>query len=94
MPHYPLNELREIIYTAVKKTDLPDLSCAEEVGFSLVDTQPLKFKTRLINDPQINNFLFITPHFYRATEEGREAAVNLQDLDLTEDIVFRTVEKK
>ena len=89
-----LNELREIIYTEVKKTDSPDLSCAEDMGFSLVDIQSLKFKTGIINNTQNNDLLLITPQFYRATKEGREAAVNLQELDLTVDIVFRTLEKK
>jgi hypothetical protein len=35
----------------------------------------------------------MTPHFYRATKEGREAASKLQKLELTVDVVFRTLEK-
>ena len=89
-----LKELREIIYTKVKKTEPPDLSYAKEIGFSIVGTQTLKFKTGAINNTQINNLLLMTPHFYRATKEGREAAVNLQKLDLTVDIVFIMLEKK
>ena len=88
-----LKELREIIYNEVKKTEPPDLSHAEEVGFLILDTQALQFKTGVINNAQINNLLLMTPHFYRATKEGREAAVNLKELALTVDIVFRTLEK-
>lgn len=88
-----LKELREIIYTDVKKTDPPDLSAAEELGFSLVDTQELKFKTGVINNQAINQLLLMTPHFFRANKEGQEAAMKLQELDLTIDIVFRTLEK-
>ncbi len=88
-----LKELREIIYKEVKKTDPQDLSFVEEMGFSVVDTQLLQFKTCEINNEQIHNLLIMTPHFYRATKEGREAASKLQKLKLTVDIVFRTLEK-
>jgi 23S rRNA (guanine745-N1)-methyltransferase len=89
-----LRELREVIYTDVKKSDPPDLSCAEEIGFSMLDRQRLQFKTGAIRNKQINDLLIMTPHFYRATKAGREAASNLQKLDLTVDVVFRTLEKK
>ena len=89
-----LKELREIIYTEVKKTNLPDLSSVEKMGFSMVDRQPLQFKTELVNHEQINNLLIMTPHFYRASKQGREAAGNVQELDVTVDVVFRTLEKK
>ena len=88
-----LKELREIIYKEVKKTDPQDLSFVEEMGFSVVDTQLLQFKTCEINNEQIHNLLIMTPHFYRATKEGREAASKLQKLELTVDVVFRTLEK-
>jgi len=88
-----LKELREIIYTEVKKTDPQDLSFVNEMGFSLVDTQSLQFKTCEINNEQIHNLLIMTPHFYRATKEGREAASQLQKLELTVDVVFRTLKK-
>ena len=88
-----LKELREIIYKEVKKTDPQNLSFVEKMGFSVADTQPLQFKTCEINNEQIHNLLIMTPHFYRATKEGREAASKLQKLELTVDVVFRTLEK-
>ncbi len=88
-----LIELREIIYPEVKKTDPQDLSYTEEMECSVVDSQQLQFTTRVVNNQQINDLLIMTPHFYRATKEGREAARNLQQLDLTVDVVFRTLEK-
>jgi 23S rRNA (guanine745-N1)-methyltransferase len=88
-----LKELREIIYTEVIKSDPQDLSYAEEKGFSVVNRRPLQFKTGVINHEQINNLLLMTPHFYRATKQGREAAGNLQELELTVDVVFRVLEK-
>jgi 23S rRNA (guanine745-N1)-methyltransferase len=86
--------LREVIYTEVKKSDPADLSYLEVMGFTLVDSQPLKFSTGLINNEKLHNLLLMTPHFYRATKEGREAASNLQQLELTVDVVFRVLEKK
>jgi 23S rRNA (guanine745-N1)-methyltransferase len=88
-----LKELREIIYPEVRKSDPQDLACAEEKGFTMIDRQPLQFKTGVINHEQINNLLLMTPHFYRATKQGREAAANLQELELTVDVVFRVLEK-
>jgi 23S rRNA (guanine745-N1)-methyltransferase len=89
-----LKELRELIYTEVKRSDPPDLAYVEEIGFSMVDTRRLQFKTGEINNEQIKNALIMTPHFYRANKEGREAAGNLEKLELTVDVVFRTLEKK
>jgi 23S rRNA (guanine745-N1)-methyltransferase len=89
-----LMELREMIYAEVRKSDPPDLSCVEEMGFSMLDRQSLQFKTGAINNEQINNLLVMTPHFYRASKEGREAAEKLEKLALTVDVVFRILKKK
>ncbi len=88
-----LKELREIIYSEVKKSDPQDLAHLKDKGFTMVDSQQLQFKTSVIGNKQINNLLIMTPHFYRATKEGRAAASRLQKLDLTVDIVFRTLAK-
>ena len=88
-----LKELRAIIYAEVRKSEPPELSPAEAMGFALRDRQQLQFRTGLIDKEQINNLLIMTPHLYRATQAGREAAGQLQELDLTVDVVFRTLEK-
>ena len=88
-----LKELREIIYTEVKKTAPPSLSVAEELGFKLIDTQVLNFKTGNINNQAINQLLLMTPHFFRANKEGQETAMNLQELNLTVDVIFRVLNK-
>jgi 23S rRNA (guanine745-N1)-methyltransferase len=89
-----LKELREIIYPEVERTDRQDLAHGEEVGFCMLDSQRLRFKAGLVNNEQISNLLKMTPHFYRATKAGREAAGNLQKLDLSVDVVFRTFGKR
>lgn len=88
-----LQELRKIIYPEVRKSGPPDLADAEESGFSLRDRRRLVFRTGLMGHEQLGNLLAMTPHFYRATREGREAAASLQELDVTVDVVFRTLEK-
>ena len=86
-----LKELREIIYPEIKK---PASSAqVDNTGFSLVDSERLKFKLKLSSNEQINNLLLMTPHFYRASKAGREAASELTSLDLTVDVVFKTLQK-
>ncbi|HHJ16810.1 MAG TPA: methyltransferase domain-containing protein [Gammaproteobacteria bacterium] len=88
-----LKELRAVIYNEVRKSGPPDIASAEAMGFSLLDTQQLQFSTGVIDREQINNLLVMTPHLYRATQAGRAAAAQLQELDLTVDVVFRILEK-
>ncbi|MDH5437070.1 MAG: methyltransferase domain-containing protein [Gammaproteobacteria bacterium] len=89
-----LKELREVIYNEVKKSDPADLSCLNEMGFVMTDSQSLQFKTGEINKEQLADLLLMTPHFHRATQAGRDAASKLTKLDLSVDVVFRTLEKK
>lgn len=88
-----LQELRETIYTEVKKTRPQENSHLAEYGFSLRNKQVLHFRTGEINRADIQNLLMMTPHFYRATKAGRAAAESLQKLDLTVEVVFRVLEK-
>ncbi len=87
-----LKELREIIYVEVRKSEPQDLTYLEVTGFSMVNSQQLKFKTGEIDNKNINNLLLMTPHFYRANKEGREMASHLEKLELTVDVVFRVLE--
>lgn len=89
-----LKELREIIYPEVKKSDLPDISHAEEMGFVLSESKIIRFNTAEINNERICDLLLMTPHFYRASKEGRERAIGLQTLVLTVDVVLRVFVKK
>lgn len=89
-----LKELREVIYSDVKKTSPPELSMATALGFTITDTQHIKYRTGKINKQQIDQLLLMTPHFFRANKEGRERASNLDNLDLTVDMVVRVLEKE
>jgi 23S rRNA (guanine745-N1)-methyltransferase len=88
-----LKELRQIIYPEIKKPDQQRALQTESSGFSLVHSEKLQFKVNIDNKTQINNLLLMTPHFYRASKAGREVACNLQQLDLTIDVLFNVLEK-
>lgn len=87
-----LIELRQVIYPRVKRNPPPDLSVAEGLGFRLSDTQSLQYPTQELDQPAIQDLLQMTPHLYRATREGKEAAARLERIRLTVDVVFRTLE--
>jgi len=89
-----LQELRELIYADVKKTAPADLSDLEEMDLFMTDVQALQFKTDKLDSQQINNLLLMTPHFFRANKQGRDAVSALEEIELSVDVVFRTLEKK
>ena len=88
-----LKELREVIYPSLKKAESSTLQNMEIPGFSLKNSESLTFEEKLSEVVQIKNLLLMTPHFYRASKEGRQAAAELTELDLTVDVVFRVFEK-
>jgi len=88
-----LKELRKIIYPEVKKTKLSNSSSNNADMFSLLSSEPLEFKISLKEKDQINNLLLMTPHFYRASKAGREAATKLNRLDLSIDVVVTVLKK-
>ena len=88
-----LKELREIIYPEVKKTKQTDSVQMELTGFTWLKTEKLQFKTNISSNEQINHLLVMTPHFYRASKAGREAACRLDTLAITVDVTFRVFKK-
>ena len=83
-----LRELRDIIYPSLKeeradKTESPE-------GFSKVSNDPVEFSIALNNNSQIADLLAMTPHFYRASAEGRDKALALKELSLTVDVQIST----
>jgi 23S rRNA (guanine745-N1)-methyltransferase len=88
-----LRELREIIYPEVKKAKQTDSVQMELTGFAPLKTEKFQFKTNVSSNEQINHLLVMTPHFYRASKAGREAACRLDTLAITVDVTFRVFEK-
>jgi 23S rRNA (guanine745-N1)-methyltransferase len=89
-----LLELREIIYPEVRKSPPPVLDRALQAGFELIDSQALRYRTPELERAQIADLLVMTPHLYRATHAGKEAAAQLASIRLTVDVVCRILEKR
>lgn len=86
-----LLQLREIIYPEVRKAPPPALDQALQQGFSLVQMSELSYLSTPLDRQQIADLLLMTPHLYRATQAGKEAAARLEHLRLTVDVVFRVL---
>ena len=86
-----LKELRELIYEQVKHSEPSDI---ESKQFSIVNSQRCKFKTGNIENVDIKNLLAMTPHLFRASKEGKVAAQEITELDLTVDVIIRTLTKR
>ena len=79
-----LRELREVIYPTLK----PERSMAPNVpeGFAHQQTQSCCYDLLLQGGDKIADLLTMTPHFYRASAEGRARAAALETLTLTVDV--------
>jgi 23S rRNA (guanine745-N1)-methyltransferase len=89
-----LIELRNIVYPTVTKSAPPDLSAAAAAGFALVEQSALACTRTLDSNDQIMNLLAMTPHYFRAGREGKDAAGRLRTIDVTVNVAFRVVELK
>lgn len=88
-----LQELREIIYSELRKEKSEDASLSENTGFSLLETRNICVKKTISGNVQIKNLLLMTPHFFRASKEGKEVASQLNELEITIDVVFKIWKK-
>jgi len=86
-----LAELRRIIYPQIRESGPPDPVRFEQAGFAVTQSRPLRFRTGAVGQQQIDSLLLMTPHLFRATREGKEAAARLESLDLTVDVVFTSL---
>lgn len=88
-----LIELRELIYSEVRRTPLPDLRDALAEQFSLVKEERLTFNPDTLDAQQVQDLMVMTPHLYRASYEGKQQAQSLTELQITADVVFRVLQK-
>ena len=86
-----LRELREIIYPEVR-AESKKVTPAPE-GFRRAGTQDIRFTLHLDGSESIADLLAMTPHFYRASPEGRARAAALETLSLTIDVCLQTFER-
>ena len=86
-----LRELREIVYPEVKSA--PDKTLQVPEGFHHLNTDTLRFTIDLAGAEAIADLLAMTPHLYRASQEGRAKAAELDRISLTIDIRLHTLER-
>lgn len=88
-----LLELRRVIYPNVNLSPPPDLTAAEAEGFVLQHELHLDYRHMLTSNAQIMNLLLMTPHFFRASQTGKHAAMQLDSIELTVDVIFRVLKR-
>lgn len=81
-----LRELREIIYPSLR-ADRDD-PAHMDARFRTLTTESVRFELALTDKQSIADLLLMTPHFYRATGEGRARAAALETLTTTVDVVL------
>lgn len=79
-----LRELREIIYPSLKPERSSETPVPE--GFVQLASDTLRYTLTLNGTEQIADLLVMTPHFFRASAEGRANAAALTTLSLTIDV--------
>lgn len=79
-----LRELREIIYPTLKAPR--DMTIVAADGFHTGDSETVRETCRLTRREEIEDLLVMTPHLYRASAEGRERALALEQLEITLDV--------
>lgn len=87
-----LIELRKIIYAEIKQAGFQGLSAAEQQGFELLAQDTLSYKTASLGQEQIADLLLMTPHMFRASQEGRLRAAELGQIELTVDVSLRLLQ--
>ena len=79
-----LRELREIIYSSLKAETVTGAPIPE--GFTQLTNQTIRYPIKLTNAKQVSDLLAMTPHFYRASSEGRARASALMAVSVTVDV--------
>ena len=86
-----LRELREIIYPSLKPERNGDAPVP--TGFRHAGTDTLRYPLTLEGADTIADLLVMTPHFYRASAEGRARAAALNALTVTVDVRLTRLER-
>ena len=86
-----LIELREVIYDEVRQHELPSTQTATRSGFALLTQEQLCFSTGELQQAQISDLLQMTPHLYRAGQQGKARAAALSSINLTADVSFKVL---
>ncbi len=76
-----LRELREIIYPTLKAER--NATAPTPAGFARADGESLRYELEIAGAERIADLLLMTPHFFKASVEGRTRAMALESLRVT-----------
>jgi len=82
-----LIELRQHLYNEVK-TDKPEAKISNESRLEHLKTVNIKHKIELNSQIEIEQLLTMTPHYWRVTQEKKQALSTLDHLEVSLDIQF------
>ncbi len=85
-----LRQLRELIYPEVKSRLGAD---AVPGQFDLVQARSLTYESASLEQAVLADLLLMTPHFFRASMEGRDRALALKELMVSVDVSIRLMRK-
>ena len=88
-----LIELRELLYEEVRTRPPPAVDAAIAAGFELAHTREVAFRMERLQGDEILDLATMTPHYFRASRQKREALERVQSLNCSVDVVFRTLVK-
>jgi 23S rRNA (guanine745-N1)-methyltransferase len=86
-----LRELREIIYPSLKP--VRELGDQVPAGFERVSTETIRYMAEIQGAALVQDLLTMTPHLFRATEEGRARAAQLTSLSVTIEVELKVLRK-
>lgn len=88
-----LIELREVLYPRIKNTESTMVQQAVDSGFSAGELSTLEFATAPLSRVEINQLLSMTPHLFRASQDGKAHAARLENFSVTVQVRFQQLKK-
>lgn len=83
-----LRELREIIYPKIMETEIRPATHETSQALVFEKSIPLKYETCIQNTVDLSHLLKMTPHYWKATKERKEAFYSYTKLNVTVDIAI------
>ena len=84
-----LIELKNIVYDSLKEKNKENV----KLPFNLVNSYEYNTKIKIDNNEDIVNLFKMTPHYYRVKKNNKELLDNLNNIDITLDIIINVYKK-
>lgn len=88
-----LKALRSVIYPTLSMSQDDAETKADPEGFQTLSCRSLSFPVHLHSQAAIADLLAMTPHGYRASEQGRASVAALTELNDTADVTLRVLQR-